>query len=40
MMARICAIFRFRTGRKAALARLLRDSEAGILFNEHIVKMD
>ena len=25
-------------GRKAALARLLRDSEAGILFNQHIAE--
>jgi bifunctional non-homologous end joining protein LigD len=33
MMARICAI-----GLSSALARLLRNTEAGILFNEHIAE--
>jgi bifunctional non-homologous end joining protein LigD len=37
MTARICAIVHFSTA-KAALARLLRNTEAGILFNEHIIE--
>jgi bifunctional non-homologous end joining protein LigD len=37
MMARICAISRSWTGRPA-LVWLLRDTEAGILFNEHIAE--
>jgi hypothetical protein len=35
MMARICAIARSWIA-KAALARLLRDTKAGILLNEHV----
>jgi hypothetical protein len=37
MMARICAISHSWT-RRAALARLLRETEAGILLNEHIAE--
>jgi ATP-dependent DNA ligase len=37
MTARICATFAF-LDRKAALARLLRNTEAGIRFNEHIAE--
>jgi bifunctional non-homologous end joining protein LigD len=36
-MARICVSFRSWTGRPA-LARLLRDTEAGILLNEHVAE--